>query len=213
MRPAARRSERPTVPARASVIEWYLEHERATIRPPPPGVQIPMDLRAIAASIAPEAMPHGINARSLEERLQAGIDDAVRRGTSMALVLCDLDRLRQINDRYGILAGDAVLKFVAALVQGRLRAEDTLVRCGEDELAILMRGVDLTRAGRAAERFRSAVGGGAALFDGQLIPASISAGCASLACCGEPTAGALLGIAKQRLALAKLRGRNRVVVA
>ncbi|MEP7120383.1 MAG: GGDEF domain-containing protein [Byssovorax sp.] len=213
VRLAARLSQRPTLRVRPSVAECFLVHERATVLPPPPAIEAPRaSLRSIAASVAPDANAGGMVARALEERVRVEIACSLRDGEPLSLVLGNLDNLREINDKHGILAGDAVLKYVTALVQSRLRREDLLVRCTGDEIAILLRGTDLARAGRAAERFRGAVSGGVPIFEGRLIPASMSFGCASLACSTQAAASVLVDNARKRLAIAKLRGRNRVAI-
>jgi diguanylate cyclase (GGDEF)-like protein len=210
VRLAARVSQRPTLRVTPALEERYLAHERVTVLPPPPAVEVPTSLRSIAASVAPDANTGGMEERALEERLRTEIAQALRSGEQLSLVLGNLDHLRAINDEYGILAGDVVLRYVTALVQSRLRPEDVLLRCGGDELAIILRGTDVARAGRAAERFRGAVAGGVPIFEGRLIPVSMSFGCASLACSTRATAGALLCNATERLALAKAAGRNRI---
>jgi diguanylate cyclase len=212
VRVATRVSQRPTLRVKPAVAERFLAHERVTVLPPPLAVEGPTSLRTIAASVAPDANTGGMDARALEQRVSAEIAHALRNGEPLSLVLGDLDHLSLVNAEHGILAGDAVLKYVTALVQSRLRPEDVLLRCGGDEIAILLRGTDLARAGRAAERFRGAVSGGVPIHEGRLIPASMSFGCASLACSTQATAAALVSNAKQRLALAKMRGRNRISI-
>ncbi len=210
VRVATRVSQRPTLRANPAVEARYLAHERVTLLPPPPAVEVPTNLRSIAASVAPDANTGGMEERALDARLRAEIAHALRNGEQLSLVLGNLDHLRAINDAHGILAGDVVLSYVTALVQSRLRPEDVLLRCGGDELAIVLRSTDVARAGRAAERFRGAVAGGVPIFEGRLIPASMSFGCASLSCSTQATAAALLGNARERLALAKTGGRNRI---
>jgi diguanylate cyclase (GGDEF)-like protein len=213
-------SQRPTLQMTRSIAERLVahervvEHERVTLLPPPLAVEVsvPTNLRSIAASVAPDANTGGMDARALHDRVRAEIAHAHYNRESLSLVLGDLDYLSKLNEEHGILAGNAVLKYVTALVQSRLRPEDVLLRCGGDEIAILMRGTDLARAGRSAERFRGVVSGGVPIFEGRLIPASMSFGCASLACSPLATAAALVSNAKQRLALAKARGRNRVSI-
>ena len=212
VRLATRVSQRPTLRAGPTVAERYLAHERVTVLPPPLSVQVPTSLRAIAASVAPEANTGGMEARDLDARICAEISHALRNDEPLSLLLGDLDHLGDVNEQHGLLAGDAILKYVTALVQSRLRPEDVLLRCGGDEIAVLLRGTDLARAGRAAERFRCAISGGVPIFEGRLIPASMSFGCASLACSTQATSAAFLANARQRLALAKLRGRNRIAV-
>jgi diguanylate cyclase (GGDEF)-like protein len=81
------------------------------------------------------------NRAMLEERLEFALGCAERDGTQIALLFCDLDDFKAINDRYGHDAGDAVLRDVAArLGDGRRRA-DTVARLGGDEFVILLTGL------------------------------------------------------------------------
>jgi diguanylate cyclase (GGDEF)-like protein len=125
----------------------------------------------------------------------------------VALVLLDVDHFKQINDRYGHPAGDAVLRALADLLRGRVRGGDLAARIGGDELAVLLPGADLGRAVRLAEQLREAAqllrpeGFGAA-------GVSVSMGVASSAVSGaEPEA--LLAAADAQLYLAK-QTRNAV---
>lgn len=136
---------------------------------------------------------------------------AVRHQTDLSLLLVDIDHFKHVNDTYGHLAGDDVLKLVAKRLLLQLRTEDVLARYGGEEFVVLLRGINLIDAGRAGERLRAAVTASAADFHGVPIPVTISVGCASLKCCEDPSPDVLIQIADGRLYRAKNEGRNRVV--
>ena len=90
-----------------------------------------------------------LNRRGFQFALGAALARAQRHGETGLLVLCDLDRFKAINDRHGHLAGDSVLRSVAALLRKEIRRSDAVARIGGDEFAILMRD---TRRSQAADR-------------------------------------------------------------
>ncbi len=151
------------------------------------------------------------NRAYFDERLTAEIAFAKRHGGAMSLLLIDIDHFKRVNDEHGHQAGDAALKYLAAMATARLRVEDVFARYGGEEFGVILRGIDLVGAGRAAERLRSSIGGGSFAHAGTFIPITISVGCASLGCCSARTAEALIQAADRRLYAAKHLGRNRVV--
>lgn len=76
---------------------------------------------------------------------------------TVALILCDVDRLKTINDRFGHRAGDVALKRLGALIRRQTREADLCVRFGGDEFAILIQGRSASNAALVAERIRTAV--------------------------------------------------------
>lgn len=74
------------------------------------------------------------------DRLTHAIADSKRSGTRRAVMLLDLDGFKEINDRYGHMAGDTVLRVVAYRLEGCLRATDTVARLGGDEFAVVLAG-------------------------------------------------------------------------
>jgi len=78
------------------------------------------------------------NRAVFEERLKLALADADESGTSVAVLFMDSDGFKQINDRLGHAAGDAVLVNIASRVRDLLRAEDLVVRLGGDEFAVLL---------------------------------------------------------------------------
>jgi diguanylate cyclase (GGDEF)-like protein len=99
------------------------------------------------------------NRNALEQRLSeldgAPCDD--RRGSSHALLLCDLDHFKRVNDQLGHAAGDAVLQDVAYTMRAVLRAGDSIYRIGGEEILVVLPGASEVDAVAIAERLRRAV--------------------------------------------------------
>jgi two-component system cell cycle response regulator len=171
-------------------------------------------LRRLYESSTRDALTGSYNRSHFDERLRAEVAFAARHSTEASLVLLDIDHFKRVNDTYGHPAGDSVLKEVAALGQRSLRAEDVFARFGGEEFAVILRGIHLRGAARLGERLRAALEMSPITVDGQAIRATLSAGCASIACCTPPpTPDELVRIADRRLYIGKQNGRNRVVSA
>ncbi len=152
------------------------------------------------------------NRKYLDERLRGEVAYATRHRSPLAVVICDIDHFKKVNDTYGHLAGDEVLKATAATMRGALRTEDILARYGGEEFVVVARGVDLKSGVLLAERLRMTTERRPVTVDGQTIARTISAGVATLDCCGaEQTVDRLVSLADERLYIAKESGRNRVV--
>jgi two-component system cell cycle response regulator len=154
------------------------------------------------------------NRKYLDERLRGEIAYATRHRSPLAVVIADIDLFKKVNDTYGHLAGDEVLKVTAATMRSALRTEDILARYGGEEFVVVARGVDLKTGVLLAERLRMTIERRPVTVDGHVISRTISAGVATLECCaGELTIGKIVGVADERLYRAKEGGRNRVVGA
>ena len=151
------------------------------------------------------------NRKHLEERIVAELDLAKRHGASLSVIMLDIDHFKHVNDTFGHLGGDAVLKNVAALVTQVIRQEDTLGRYGGEEFVVVCRGTAIDDAVALAERLRWTVWNALTQFESHAIRVTLSAGAASILCAGEATRTGLLGTADARLYKAKQGGRNRVV--
>jgi diguanylate cyclase (GGDEF)-like protein len=169
-------------------------------------------LRRVYNAAIRDGLTGVFNRKHLEERLDAELAYSLRHGTPLSVAIADVDHFKKVNDTFGHLAGDAVLKMVAALLAQALRTEDVLARYGGEEFVIVARGLDAQHAVYMAERARAAVAQTPITYDGQSIRVTVSAGVASLECCGERRdRAALLGLADGRLYQAKQGGRNRVI--
>jgi diguanylate cyclase (GGDEF)-like protein len=151
------------------------------------------------------------------ERFEEALADARRRSGSLAVVVVDLDHLREINNRFGHLVGDRVIRAVAEAVGDTGEPDATAARFGGEEFCLLLPGASIERAGRCAEALRERV---AALRfreqdagrPGAPAKVTLSAGIAIFPDHGE-NAEELLASADLALYEAKAAGRNRVRVA
>jgi diguanylate cyclase (GGDEF)-like protein len=151
------------------------------------------------------------NRRALDEYLEREVARSQRHARPLSVVLVDLDRFKAVNDTYGHLCGDAVLRDLADRLRADLRAEDLCARFGGEEFALVLVETDQAGAVAAAERARAAVAGSPFRFESALLWVTASAGVATT-CGGTGTTPAdLLRAADRRLYAAKTLGRDRVV--
>ena len=170
-------------------------------------------LRKLYESSTRDALTGAYNRRHFDDRLRAEIAFAVRHATDCALILLDLDHFKRVNDTYGHPAGDEILRHLAGVANGALRTEDVFARFGGEEFAVILRGASTRGAARLAERLREALSLQHAVYEGQEISVTLSAGCAALSCCATPSSDEVVAIADRRLYAAKQAGRNRVVAS
>lgn len=199
--------------ARLNHDDWVQVGLRVTFRFAVTDAHEERVLRQMYESSTRDALTGAHNRRHFDDRLGSEIAFAVRHRVDLAIVMFDLDHFKQVNDRYGHPAGDAVLRHVVGLVNARLRTEDFLARVGGEEFAVVLRGTNVLGAARLAERLRVSVAAAGVNHDAVLVPASISLGCAALSEVDQRSACELIALADRRLYLAKGAGRNRVVSA
>jgi diguanylate cyclase (GGDEF)-like protein len=169
-------------------------------------------LRGLYESTVLDSLTGVFNRKHFNERLKAEIAYAKRHGTALSLLMIDFDHFKKVNDTLGHLAGDHVLRTVAAVVKRTLRVEDVFSRYGGEEFTIIARGADVEHSQPLAERVRTTVQTATIEYEGTPIPVTISIGIASLACCTrEGSVDEMVSIADKRLYLAKEAGRNRCV--
>jgi len=164
--------------------------------------------RQLFESSTRDALTRAYNKKYITERLVAEVAHALRHESSLEAVVFDLDRFKQVNDQYGHLVGDAVLRAVSERVHQVIRSEDVFGRFGGEEFVVICRSSD---AGRLAERIRAAIEQLEIPTDQGPLRVTLSLGVARLdEVRVERTASSLLEKADLRLLAAKRAGRNRV---
>lgn len=156
-----------------------------------------------------DALTELYNRRHFLELLEKEIARAQRHGRPLALAILDVDLFKRINDAYGHIAGDGVLKQMAEIVRQHVRGEDVAARIGGEEFAVLLPEADPESAHAFAERLRDAIA--TATFSAGGIPQTItiSIGLADLAE-SRSDRSTLMRAADAALYQAKEGGRNRV---
>ncbi len=149
----------------------------------------------------------------LRRPFESGLERFFRRscaeGRPMAVVMCDIDFFKRINDTYGHAAGDQALVFVARTLDAQRRENDLCCRYGGEEFVLLFEGTGGARALRLAERLRRAIESLDLVFEERSLPLTLSAGVAAFPELHVKTASELLLLADEALYEAKEQGRNR----
>lgn len=146
------------------------------------------------------------NRRYFLEQLDREVSRSKRYRRELSLILFDIDHFKQINDNFGHLAGDYVLKQLATVVKGKIRREDILSRYGGEEFAVVLPEIDATNAIALAEKIRKLVEKAPFKFEDTKISVTVSIGVAT---CGESDdAAALIKRTDEKLYEAKGAGRN-----
>jgi diguanylate cyclase (GGDEF)-like protein len=167
--------------------------------------------RRLYESSTRDALTRLYNRKYFTERLTAEVAYSRRHKVKLAVLLLDVDDFKQINDTYGHLAGDMVLRLVSAQMQRLVRVEDLVARYGGEEFVILARSTGKTEAARLAERIREAIAALDIPLAGHSLKVTFSIGVAALpdvAPEGGPIE--LIALADARLYKAKADGKDRV---
>jgi diguanylate cyclase (GGDEF)-like protein len=150
------------------------------------------------------------NRRHLDEHLRSVISSARRHDRTIGVLIVDIDHFKNVNDEHGHLAGDAVLREVAARLQQAMRTEDALGRWGGEEFLAVLTDTPPEGVRVMAERLRQVIAAAPfTLDDGSQIRVTVSVGHAS----GTEDAEVLVHRADDALYVAKAEGRNRVAAA
>jgi diguanylate cyclase (GGDEF)-like protein/PAS domain S-box-containing protein len=153
------------------------------------------------------------NRRELEQHFQDELARVVRYGRPISLLWLDVDHFKSVNDRYGHLAGDEVLRQLSHLLQSSVRTVDYVARYGGEELVIILPEVDVDEALEMAERLRNLVKlTQIPITSGKQVGVTVSIGVASFPMHGQE-ASHLFRKADEAMYQAKRTGRNRVVQA
>ncbi len=162
------------------------------------------------------ATTDGVTGVANHREFQAHLDRELLRARKtkepLALIMCDVDHFKEINDTVGHPAGDSVLRHLTRqILVPAIRPKDLVARYGGDEFVLVLRGADSRAAVAVAERIRRTVASQAVLLDGKaVVNLSLSLGIAVFPRDGD-SREALVQAADQALYVAKRTGRNRVV--
>jgi len=151
------------------------------------------------------------NRRRFDDSLARELADARQQGTTLSLVLADIDNFKKVNDLFGHTIGDEILKMFARVLQDNVCARDTVYRYGGEEFAVILPETEVENARRITERMRTQLEGMqlAVNDSGQEIGRiTASFGIAELSL-GD-NADTLVQRADAKLYQAKCAGRNRV---
>ena len=151
------------------------------------------------------------NRRSLEERLHEMWEHSLRLHEPIAIVMCDIDKFKSVNDNYGHQAGDAVLQQFARLLKDEAREIDRVGRYGGEEFLLILPGTVLDAAVTFAERLREKVESNTFSYPGGTLRRTMSCGVGASPHPRVKDQEGLLRAADDALYVAKETGRNRVV--
>ncbi|WP_454564842.1 diguanylate cyclase [Pseudomonas sp. AIG] len=148
------------------------------------------------------------NRAAWSERLEHEIKQWQQHGNTLSLAMLDLDHFKRINDNYGHLAGDKVLKIIATVLRKRLRGSDFIARFGGEEFVLLMPATPPAVGAKLLETLRAAIEACPFHFKGERVTITLSMGLTTFRA-GEHS-DLVLKRADQALYRAKNAGRNRV---
>lgn len=157
-----------------------------------------------------DGLTRQLNHRAIYDRLTEELDRAQRYKHPLSVILCDFDHFKEVNDSYGHLAGDAVLREGAGLLRRSLRGADLLGRYGGEEFLVVLPQVDLEAARLAAERLRQELAAHSVVLPAHgEVKITGSFGVAARGeLSGKLTGDHLVSLADRRLYEAKAAGRN-----
>ncbi|EJM28175.1 GGDEF domain-containing protein [Pseudomonas sp. GM25] len=148
------------------------------------------------------------NRAAWTERLEHEIAQWQQHGNTLSLAMLDLDHFKRINDNYGHLAGDKVLKIIATVLRKRLRGSDFIARFGGEEFVLLLPATPPAVGAKLLETLRASIEACPFHFKGERVTITVSMGLAAFRP-GEHS-DLVLKRADQALYRAKNAGRNRV---
>ncbi|MDP1896337.1 MAG: GGDEF domain-containing protein, partial [Sulfurimicrobium sp.] len=151
------------------------------------------------------------NRRHLEEMLKQEFQRASRHGHSLTVMLLDLDHFKHVNDTYGHLGGDEVLREAATRVRSALRHTDFVARYGGEEIVVILIDTPLSCATVVGEKLREAIANNPVNYEGKDILVTTSIGISAIHA-DDTCPQNILERADIGLYRSKEGGRNRVTV-
>jgi diguanylate cyclase (GGDEF)-like protein len=161
-----------------------------------------------------DALTKCFNRRYLNDRLPKEIKRTDRYGTTLSLIMTDIDHFKKVNDTYGHQCGDEVLKMFARTLRSTIRQDiDWISRYGGEEFVAVLPETNMAGAVTSAERMRKAVSETSIMYRNQALHINASFGVATLDANeneSQKAAEKILREADERMYAAKKQGRNRV---
>ena len=148
------------------------------------------------------------NKKGIEILLEKFLEESLRYNTPLSVMMIDIDYFKKVNDTYGHLAGDFVLREVAKILKSTIRQSDICGRFGGEEFIILLPNTKLIGAMKLAERIRENIQNHDFIFNNKKIKVTISIGITSVS--KNDSSFSLVERADEALYAAKRGGRNRV---
>jgi len=146
------------------------------------------------------------------EKLKEEFNAASQQNYHLGVLMLDIDHFKKVNDTYGHVGGDLVLKEYTKLISSLLRKDDTLIRFGGEEFMVIMAGIPKNRIISVAENIRTRIENAKFLFEDKVIEITTSIGGALYPEIDAVNEETLVQVADQNLYKAKNQGRNRVIV-
>ena len=172
-----------------------------------------VEVKSLQAELVKQASHDSLtglfNRRYLEESLDRELSRARRSGQPVGIMMLDIDHFKKVNDTFGHLAGDEMLKSLANMLTAHTRAEDIICRFGGEEFVIVMPGISLPIAIERGNTLRGLFENLRIPYANQHLQATLSIGVAAFPESGE-VGDELLNCADQALYVAKQNGRNRL---
>jgi diguanylate cyclase (GGDEF)-like protein len=196
-------------PAVDAVLEKLAPEDRAVVRGALDRAEkTEAELRYLADH---DSLTGLLNRRRFRAELDQYVSFSARYGGRGAVMVIDIDGLKEVNDRLGHQVGDALIRHVSEILRERVRATDLVARLSGDEFAVLMPQTDAAGALQLGEDLRIQVAEGFPL-NTEINGATISVGITMFGGQGESAAEAVLVAADQALYRAKEDGRNRIAL-
>ncbi len=149
------------------------------------------------------------NKRALHASLHREAELSQRHGTPLSILMLDADKFKQVNDTFGHLAGDRVLKEIAAVIKRCARQSDLCFRYGGEEFLMILDDTNTEQAVKIGERIRKSIEEHVFSYNGNIIPVTISLGAATFN--KQENLEQFKNRADQALYSAKQQGRNLVI--
>lgn len=166
----------------------------------------------LASMVLTDPLTGCLNRRGLDQTLAREVSRSRRAGSQLSVLALDLDHFKNVNDTFGHITGDLVLRELGARLGQTARGGDMVARTGGEEFTILLPDTDPAGAYRAAVRMCEAVRGAPFMVNSKRIDLTISVGVVSSTGTGTEAAVNLKERADEALYAAKRSGRDRVRV-